>query len=170
MPSLRTQRRLLWLMTAGLMLACGPILYFGLRSPLDLQTTTLISDPVQHNDPAITEPSTSSGASELPSLESLLTLAARDYRQRLFDPPPPPAVETPQLPLPEFSLVGTVLNPQRPVAMIADARGVITLKTIGDRIGDEENYAVIDSIESDHIRLDHAGQSVTVKKESSSPR
>ena len=164
--TLRMQRRLLWLLADGLFAASLAILAFGLTRPL---ATAEISDAIE---PAPRVPSARSSEAPAtppksePDREAMLHLASRDYRQMLFDPPeaPPPEAQPPP-PLPAFRLVGTVLNPDRPLAMIADERGRITLKTIGDRIGEANNVTVITAIEADLIRLRHNDREATVKRQ-----
>ena len=169
--TLRVQRRLLWLLADGLLAACLAILALGLTRPLAradfaAQDDTMADGPSAHQSESPAE--LTEGTSELnaePDLESLLRLAARNYRQRLFDPPPQPVQAKPPPPLPPFRLVGTVLNPDRPLAMIADERGRISLKTIGDKVGEPDNIAVITAIEAELVRLLHNDREVTVKKE-----
>ena len=163
--TVRTQRRFLWLLTGLLGLGSMVVIGAGQLLPNDLFQIDAVLPDTASPDP-FEASSTQPSPTPLPPLESFLTLASRNYRQQLFDPPleaaPPP--EQPK-PLPDFRLVGTVLNPSRPLAMIADGRGQVTLKTLGDRIGDENNFAVITAINSESISLEHAGRSVTVKKE-----
>ena len=163
--TVRSQRHYLWLITGILCFASFSLLAANLLKPVSLAEISF--ETVESNS--------SSGAPEsastyvvipLPPLKSFTELASRNFRQRLFDPPPPappPKKEPP--PLPSFRLVGTVLNSSRPLAMISDARNHVTLKTLGDHIGPDQNQAVILTIEANSITLKHAGRTITVKKE-----
>lgn len=163
--TVRMQRKLLWFLTGLLGLGSIAVIGAGQLLPSELLQSD-VALPETASPDSFEVSSTQSNPNPLPPLESFLTLASRNYRQQLFDPPPPPDTPPEQpKPLPDFRLVGTVLNPSRPLAMIANARGQVTLKTLGDRIGDEDNYAVITAINSESISLEHAGRSVTVKKE-----
>ena len=163
--TLRMQRKLLWFLTGLLGLGCMVVIGAGQLIPSELLQSDVVFPETASPDP-FEASSTQSNPNPLPPLDSFLTLASRNYRQQLFDPPPGTAPPPKQpIPLPNFRLVGIVLNPSRPLAMIADGRGQVTLKTLGDRIGDENNFAVITAINSESISLEHAGRSVTVKKE-----
>ena len=155
------------MITIGLGLGNILILSIGLTLPVDrLQNETSIPTSPDGVPEPIMITSSETTPVALPPQETFIQLAARDYRQRLFDlPSVAPAPPAAPKPLPVFRLVGTILNPSQPRAMISDARDQVTLKTIGDRIGDESNFAVITSIESKSITLEHEGLTVSVKKE-----
>lgn len=154
--NLHQTKRALWL--AALMVAgCGIlVMYWGATTPLNEKT--YVRPHVEGKSSV-----KSVEAQELPSLAELKQVAGRNYRQRLFDPPPPPPpppVKPKPKPMPPGKLVGTVVNGTNSSAMIEVGRGNVEFKKIGDRIGQESNYAVIKAIETNRIVLEHDGKEV----------
>lgn len=73
----------------------------------------------------------------------------------LFDPPPPaPKVEVKPPPPPiHAKLLGTVINPTRPQAIIRDEQGRFTFRSIGEAVSDEHPDAIIEEIFDSSVRL-----------------
>ena len=102
---------------------------------------------------------------KMPPLVELVRVSSLDIRKRLFDPPPPPPKPNKpkrQKPPPAVKLVGTVLHPSDPVAMIADSKGRVAFKKLGDEVGDEDNVAVVLAIEKTVVRLQHEGRTIEI--------
>ena len=161
----RSLRRSLWLLAVLIVLLGGGAATLLLTVPLDLPEESVTISPkatAQNED-----------KSDLPSLAELVRVSSLDIRKRLFDPPPPPPkIEPPKpkKPPPAVKLLGTVLHPSEPVAMIADASGQVTFKKLGDAVGAEDNMAIVSAIERTLVRLEHEGETLEISLEKGSHR
>ncbi len=102
-----------------------------------------------------------------PTLSDLQRVASAPLRQRLFDPPPapPPQVVEKVVPPPRVKLIGTMINARQPSALIADERGNVEIKKVGESVGPENNPAIIRVIASDQVTLEHRGVAVQLDME-----
>jgi len=84
----------------------------------------------------------------------------RPLRRPLFDPPP--VVETPPAPPPppplNLRLVGTILEPGRAVAVLANAAGKIEMKAVGQSTGDPGQPAEILEVHRERVVVRYAGE------------
>lgn len=163
--NVRRTRRLLWTVAMLLVLGSVAIGWIGAVSPY--------VEPVVKSHEMSIEPVNSSSEAGLPSLASFEKLAQRNLRQQLFDPPPPPPAPKPvrrEVPPPPVRLVGTIIDANTPVAMIADPRGKVEFKRIGDRVGDESNHAVILTIQSESVTLKHQEKTIELVMERAAGR
>jgi len=85
--------------------------------------------------------------------------------QRQTPPPPPPPVvrETPPrkplaAPKLEFTLLGTIIDSQRRLAIIADPTGNFDIKGVGETLELSPLGVAIEQIESDQVTLTYEGQ------------
>lgn len=102
-------------------------------------------------------------------------VANRPLRQALYDPPPKPAQPapppaprvvrppTPVEPKLEVTLVGTIIEPERRLAIVADAMGGFDVKGIGEALELTPAGMTIEQIESEHITVRYQGQQAKVE-------
>jgi hypothetical protein len=86
-------------------------------------------------------------------------IAERRLLRPLFDPPPAPLPEVVPPPPPpplEVKLLGTIVNPQRPQAILRTQQGDVVFKGIGDSIEGTSPEAVIKVISKGSIEV-HRG-------------
>jgi len=105
----------------------------------------------------------------LPSLQQFQQVWRKPLRRPLFDPPPAAtaartSTPPPQAPL-RIKLLGTVLEPGQSMAMFAVPPGTITIKRVGEAIGEAPNQAEIMDIQTDRAVLRCQGQTMTVEIE-----
>lgn len=159
------QRRLLNLTTAGLLAATGGVVAWSMSGISDSE----ISAPSPGNSGANPETSVAQaddgGASKL---------AESPLRGPLYDPPPPPApapkpVAPPpdppkQKPIPKLgvTLVGTIIEADQSVAIIADSTGKFDIKGIGESLELSPQGMVLESIDSEQVTVTYQGRESTV--------
>ena len=118
---------------------------------------------------------------ELPAQESTFpfdeSFAARPLRRPLFDPPPvaaaPPPKPTPKVverptppPAPpklEVTLVGTIIQPDQSLAIVADASGEFDVKGIGESLELSPQGITVERIESERVTLRYQGRESTIE-------
>ncbi|MEM8670551.1 MAG: hypothetical protein AAGG48_23700 [Planctomycetota bacterium] len=83
-------------------------------------------------------------------------VASVSLQQQLFDPPPPPPPEVKAEPPPppvRDQLIGTVIDPDRPQAIIRNMKGSVTFRAIGQAVSDAYPNAIIEEIKESSIVL-----------------
>ena len=99
---------------------------------------------------------------------------ARSLRGPLYDPPPPPIAApqvrptprpkpTPTLPPLNLTLVGTIIDSEQSLAIIADAAGNFDVKGVGDSLELTPAGVRIGQIESEVITLEYQGRESTIR-------
>lgn len=114
-------------------------------------------------------------------------MAARPLRAPLYDPPPAP-VPTKEQPVPaappqpqlDLTLVGTIIEENRSIAILSDASGQFDVKGIGESLELTPPGVTVESIESEQVTLQFQdGESVesvvvqldrSLKKSGKTPR
>lgn len=82
-------------------------------------------------------------------------LYAVRLQRPLFDPPPPPppvVKVTPPPPL-KVKLIGTIIDPANPQAIIEDERQSVSIRSIGQPVSDGDADAIIEKIEPNQITV-----------------
>lgn len=103
-------------------------------------------------------------------------LSARALRRPLYDPPPQPVVAAPPqtkevkpapAPLPplEVTLVGTMIEADQRLAIIADAKGEFDVKGVGESLELSPQGITVEQIESERVTLRYQGRTSTVQLE-----
>jgi hypothetical protein len=133
--------QLLWLVTAALAGACVAVGYVGVTAPLDrpLNDDTAVSVAIGE------QPATD--RAELPTLEELTSVGGLVLRRQLIEAPPvvaEPQPVAPVAPAPKLDLrlTGTVIESDRPYAILSDARGIARLVRVGDEIKEAKVLAI----------------------------
>tara|TARA_R110002049_G_scaffold4601_5_gene32726 strand:+ start:1014469 stop:1015035 length:567 start_codon:yes stop_codon:yes gene_type:complete len=119
----------------------------------------------------IASPLQASGETEGANYDaSMLSLK---LRQPLTDPPPPrprptpkpvvkPQPKPPQAPKLNFTLLATIIDSQRSLAVIADPSGNLDYKSVGESLTLSPSGVSIVRIESDQVTLAHNGRESTL--------
>ena len=160
----KTLRILIYGISAALTLVAGSVIVFTfLQQPVvdvKLQITQTDNGPMSLDPDSLT-----------PSLQDLHRVARMPLRQTLFDPPPPTPVHIVEkvVPPPRVKLIGTLINPRQPSALIADERGHVEIKKIGESVGPDNNPAILKGISKDHVMLEHRGNPIRLNLEEGQP-
>lgn len=108
-------------------------------------------------------------------------IAARRLRRPLVDPPPPrpkpppkkttPVVQAPPPPPKlDVTLVGTIIQPDQSLAIIADAAGGFDVKGIGESLELSTEGITIQRIESEKVTLLYQGRQSTIELDRSNAK
>lgn len=163
---LHRQRHYLTMTTACLLLFSAAIVVWSV-SAIDVSTPQYSStNPVQAVTPETSE-------SPEPTIPTSLT--KRSLRGPLYDPEPtppsPPKPRPPTVPRssekPKFnlSLVGTIIESNNSLAIIADPDGQFDVKAVGETLELAPAGIVITSIQAEQVTLTHQGKTTTLKLE-----
>lgn len=162
------QRRLLNLTTAGLLAATGGVVAWSMSGITDSEIS--IASPETNSAP----PANSAGQGDDRPVKKL---AESRLRGPLYDPPPPPApAPKPVAPPPEppkqkptpklgVTLVGTIIEADQSVAIIADSTGKFDIKGIGESLELSPEGMVLASIDSEQVTVTYQGRESTVALE-----
>jgi type II secretory pathway component PulC len=160
---LQRQRHYLTIATACLLLFSAAIVLWSVST---VDESSPQSPSVQLGQ--VTTPD----VSRVPELTIPTTMTARQLRGPLYDPEPPPAAppqpKPPVVPRPkvgpklDLSLVGTIIEPNNSLAIIADANGEFDVKGVGETLELAPDGLVITSIESEQVTLKHQGKTATL--------
>ena len=163
-----TQRRCLGILAAGLLT--------GTVGAVGWSVSGIESTPNAVSSAKQTTPLT-----EIPRQPSSVrldeTVAARSLRQPLYDPPPeppPPKPEpTPRVtekpappPAPpklDVTLVGTIIQPDQSLAIVADSTGEFDVKGTGESLELTPQGIIIERIESERVTLLYQGRQSTIE-------
>lgn len=155
---LKAAAGLLWIGTASALVWA----VFG--SPRDIR------EPAPRTADSSSKPTqTAEGWFRCPELKDFEQVWQRRLRRPLFDPPPPAVVvvptvapQPPQLPI---KLLGTAIEPEHSLAMLAVPPNAIEVCRVGDRIGESLNQVEILEIEADLVAVRSNGQKIVLKRE-----
>ena len=163
---LQRQRHYLAMATACLLLLSAAIVFWS-ASAIDK------SSPQLSNVQA--DQVTASESAPEPELTIPIALTQRQLRQPLYDPEPtppappqpkPPAVPRAKLgPKLDLSLVGTIIESNKSLAIIADPNGGFDVKGVGEMLEIAPDGIVITSIQSGQVTLEHQGKTTTLSLE-----
>lgn len=163
---LKTQRWCLHITAAGLFAGAAGILAWSLAD---------IENEVRVNAAASSVTPPSPAGSDDAERNGDASLASRLLRQALYDPPPPPVQPTPPPapkvvrpvptaePKPEVTLVGTIIEPEQRLAIVADATGEFDVKGIGEALELTPAGMTIVQIDSEQITLRYQGRQSTIE-------
>ncbi len=161
---LQRQRHYLTITTACVLLFSAAIVFWSVSAIDDssqqlpgLQTGHA-STPEVSRDPEITIPT---------------AMTQRQLRGPLYDakPAPPPKPSPPQPPPVkshpklDLSLIGTIIESNNSLAIIADANGEFDVKAVGETLELAPDEIVITSIQADQVTLRHLGKTTTLSLE-----
>ncbi|MDB4614419.1 hypothetical protein OAH18_01890 [bacterium] len=165
--SIRAQRQFLFLLSAGFLAATVGAVWYGLQKP----TVEPLAAPAAGAIGA----ETPDGSSDPDSVKQLLTATDTKLRRPLYDPvvkPVAPKVvrvakpqkrEIPKPPPPkiELTLLGTVVEGGRSIAIVADASGSIDQKQIGETLQLKPDGLVLEDIQTGEVIVSHDGKRLT---------
>ncbi len=115
------------------------------------------------------------------------SIAARTLQGPLFDPPPPPpptpkpkpkpepkptVEEKPSPPKPptlEITLVGTIIEAEQSLAIVADAGGEFDVKGVGESLELSPQGITIKTIEPERVTVSYQGRESTIELDRSAP-
>jgi hypothetical protein len=165
--SVRSKRRLMDGLSAGFLAATVGAVSYGLQSPeINAQTNKVVlAASGQENSGAIPD-----------KIEQLLAATTTRLQRPLYDPPKsrtvrkmarpvPPAIPTPKPVAPgvDLQLLGTIVEFDRSLAIVADATGAIDQKRIGDTLDLRPPGIVIEAIQSGEVVVSHRGKRLTFR-------
>jgi hypothetical protein len=166
------QQRLLYAIAGSFLLGTTGAVYWSTSAIAPAAVTV----DRRANSPAVTgrepAPTPAAGADD-----DLL----RSLRAPLYDPPPtPPTAPTNARPVPRpkptppprlnLTLVGTIIDPDQSLAIIADADGNFDVKGVGDSLELKPAGVRIGQIESEAITLQYQGKESTIRLEKEASR
>lgn len=156
----RRIRSLLWLMTSVSLAATAVVIGWHLRVPPTIESTTQTTA----NDGALARVTPIDRAYVLVDQASLVQAAHKDIRQRLFDPPVETPKPPPLKPLPPIELVSTILRGQHDhSAWVRDGQNTRKV-AVGDRLGPDNNHAMVMAITAERLVLEHEGKRVEIEQ------
>lgn len=163
---LQRQRHYLTITTACLLLFSAAIVLWSVST---VDESSPQSSNVQLGQVATPE------VTREPELTIPTAMTQRPLRGPLYDPEPspvsppkpkPPVVTPPKTdPKLNLSLVGTIIESNASLAIIADTNGGFDVKGIGERLELVPTGIVITSIQSDQVTLKHQGKTTTLSLE-----
>ena len=167
------QQRLLYAIVGGCLLGTAGAVYW---STSELAPAGI---PV---DRRANSPATTDGESSIPSAVGVDAALSRSLRAPLYDPPPTPPQRPPKVrpvsrpkPTPpprlNLTLVGTIIDPDQSLAIVADADGNFDVKGVGDSLELQPAGVRIGQIKAEVITLQYQGNesSIRIDKEASRP-
>jgi hypothetical protein len=158
--NIRRTRSLLWLTTIGLLAAAAAGVVLHIVSPVQVDQD--VSTSSRSGDQSALRNTTEER--QTPDHAALQQVAARDIRQRLFDPPVVAPKPPPPKPLPPIELLSTILRANTAgdaSAWVRDGQATRKVK-VGDTIGPDNNPATITAIHTNKLLLEHEGREVEV--------
>lgn len=157
-------RRIKFYLASGslvLLLLSAAVLAWGILAP------TRDLSPAQPSSSA-TRSMTDTGPDTLPPLDEFTLLCQRKLQSPLYDPPPEPVAveeaspEPVRLPPLQITLLGTIVEPDRTVAMFATQGGHIELTRIGQTVSNAPNGPKVIGITADEVVVEYDGQQRTM--------
>ena len=163
---LQRQRQYLTLATVCLLVLSAGMVYWSV-SAIDESETVLPG--VQPS------PTTGSNTTKKTEFKITTTMTQRKLRAPLYDPEPDPPVSTkpvvPAAPRPKpepklnLTLVGTIIESDKSLAIIADANGQFDVKGVGDNLEIDPDGIAITNIKSEQVTLTYRGKSTVLMLE-----
>jgi type II secretory pathway component PulC len=101
-------------------------------------------------------------------------VVARQLRRPLYDPPAPPPARPPKPPTPvvapaarpspqlDVTLVGTIIEAENSLAILADSTGKFDVKGVGESLELSTEGITVQGIESEQVTLQYQGRRSTV--------
>ena len=152
----------MWFTSVGLLVAAGGVVVLHLAAPPVVDSSAK-ANPQQDGTPV---GSFDSNRSTIDQAE-LIKAAQKDIRQTLFDPPVVIPKPPPPKPLPPIALISTILPDNgEPSAWVTDGQNTRKVKA-GDRLGPEDNPAIVSSITSGRLTVEHEEKQVQIERSSS---
>jgi hypothetical protein len=152
------QIRFLFRLSAGLLLALSAALVtWAIVAPVQLPDTSTATPRQAAHEPIVNEVA-GNGPNESEAVFE------RQFRRPLFDPPPKtpePVVEKPPTP-PPVRLVATMPEPGGGHAMLADMKGAISVRRVGQEMIAGGSSVVIKEVASDKVVLLFENRLVTL--------
>ncbi len=160
---LQRQRQYLTFATACLLVFSAAVIYWSVSA-------------IGESKPVLPEvqsgPTTDSNTTEKTDLKITAAMTQRQLRAPLYDPEPAPPVSTkpvaPAVPRPKpepklnLTLVGTIIESNNSLAIIADANGQFDVKGVGDILQVDPDGVAIASIKSEQVTLTYRGKSTVL--------
>ncbi len=113
------------------------------------------------------------------TLEDIESLVNVPLRNPLKDPPRKQAtVQQPKrtppttpraLPNPRLTLLAAIIDPERNIAIIADARGITDIKGVGEELELMPKGATVSEIRGDRVTIEFRGRKIPLELSKSSP-
>lgn len=163
---LQRQRQYLTLATVCLLVLSAGMVYWSVSA---IDESGFVLPRVQ---PSPTTGSNTTGKTEF---KITTTMTQRKLRAPLYDPEPAPPVSTkpvvPAAPRPKpepklnLTLVGTIIESDKSLAIIADANGQFDVKGVGDTLEIDPDGIAITNIKSEQVTLTYRGKSTVLMLE-----
>ena len=163
---LQRQRQYLMLATVCLMILSAGMVYWSASAIDESESVLPSSQP---------SPTAGSKTTEKTEFKITATMTQRKLRAPLYDPEPAPPVSTkpvapaPPRPKPEpkldLTLVGTIIESDKSLAIIADANGQFDVKGVGDILEIAPDGIAIANIKSEQVTLTYLGKSTVLMLE-----
>ncbi len=162
------QRRTLTTLAAGLLLGAVGAIGWSI-SGIDSSEDQIAASP------QVTKPIISADG-DADASDAALNLA---LRRPLVDPPPPapkPVQPRPPVPAPppapglQLTLVGTIIESENSLAIIADASGAFDVKGVGESLELSPPGVSVKRIESEQVELQFGGKTSTVSLDRERPK
>ncbi|MGI9474028.1 MAG: hypothetical protein ACR2NZ_20985 [Rubripirellula sp.] len=164
---LTRQRRYLNLTAAGFLALTGGVAAWSFSR---IDDTEAVAQSNRRNQ---SEVATTGTSRTDPSAQQV---AAQSLRGPLYDPPPPPPprpqppprvepTKPKAVPKLDVTLVGTIIEADQSMAIIADATGKFDIKGVGEPLELTPKGMIVGNIESEQVTLKFEGRESTVKLE-----
>jgi len=163
---LRQQRQYLTLATACLLAFSAAVVFWSISEI----TESTPSSPVVPSGEISDSETISKSAFTIPAAMTMRQLRAPLYDTEP-DPPKPPKPIRPAAPLPrpvpklQLTLVGTIIESGKSLAIITDINGQFDVKGVGDTLEIDPNGIVITNIQAEQVTLMHRSQSTVLTLE-----
>lgn len=165
---LNLQRRLLYIAAAALLIGGGGAVVWAIS---DLPEWTSHAEGMVADSPRLPAVDRDAAGDRSDGVDFSLPL-----QRTLYDPPPPPpkpkpkpvAVKQPSPPPPrpprlDWTLVGTIIDAERRVAILADASGKTDIRAAGETVELLPAGVSVRSVDSDTVILEHRGSTSTLR-------
>ena len=164
----RAIRRLLRAIALLAVIASVVVLFFALRPLVKPQST--VGNP-SDTSPSVESSVPDNAATKTRDLSEFATVWNRRLSAPLYDPPPRPVapkpiVETPKpvrpkpkKPRSQLRVMGTMVEPDRSLAILSDSDGEIHVCAVGESLETPEGEVSIESIDVDRVTVSENGRS-----------
>lgn len=167
---LTLQRRLLYGAAGGCLLIAAATVVWSLGSLPDSQSV-LRPRVAAADDKAATETNGDAVEGDRAGVDLALPL-----QQTLYDPPPPPKAKPKPQPKPavvrrptpppvrlDWTLLGTIIEPQRRVAILSDATGKTDIRAVGEKVDLKPAGVLVHQVDSEAVTLELRGSRSTLR-------